>query len=333
MFADCIPVKGFLRSVIYDLGRRDYEFVPNSLIDFILLAQGKTEDEIIANYSNEDEETVLMYLNFLKEKEFGFWIEDHLSENFNEISLDWHSPAHISNSIIEISQEINYNLFDVIFQLEELGCRHLQMISYDILDLKKLESIINLIKRSSYKSIEIILKFDPILTMNELDSFIEGNKKIKSIIFHSSETNTIKNCIKDPSMGIIAHTKQQITPNSNFNNNTKEYFNVSVELFTEAQKYNSYFNRKVSIDKSGNIKNCITHKHYFGNVNINSIISIISTESFQKIWFASKDETDVCRDCEFRYMCVDSRFPEIKNDGSWFHKKKCNYDPYTAKWD
>ncbi len=67
MFADCIPVKGFLRSVIYDLGRRDYEFVPNSLIDFILLAQGKTEDEIIANYSNEDEETVLMYLNFLKE--------------------------------------------------------------------------------------------------------------------------------------------------------------------------------------------------------------------------------------------------------------------------
>ena len=47
----------------------------------------------------------------------------------------------------------------------------------------------------------------------------------------------------------------------------------------------------------------------------------------------SKDQVKVCKDCEFRYMCSDcSAF--TKNPEDKFDKPlKCNYNPYTAKWE
>ena len=46
-----------------------------------------------------------------------------------------------------------------------------------------------------------------------------------------------------------------------------------------------------------------------------------------------KDETDVCKDCEFRHMCVDNRLPYERSPNEWYHKIECNYNPYIAKWE
>ena len=45
----------------------------------------------------------------------------------------------------------------------------------------------------------------------------------------------------------------------------------------------------------------------------------------------SKDYINVCKDCEFRYSCTDSRIPmNINNE--WFYESECNYNPYISKW-
>ena len=41
---------------------------------------------------------------------------------------------------------------------------------------------------------------------------------------------------------------------------------------------------------------------------------------------------DVCKDCEFRHMCVDASNLEQRADKSWYRAKECNYNPYISKW-
>lgn len=59
----------------------------------------------------------------------------------------------------------------------------------------------------------------------------------------------------------------------------------------------------------------------------------MNKNEFQILWSVKKDVTLVCKDCEFRYMCIDSRIPILSdNKTSWFHNNECNYNPYIAKW-
>lgn len=45
------------------------------------------------------------------------------------------------------------------------------------------------------------------------------------------------------------------------------------------------------------------------NLNVESLKKIFNDHAKLKLWFIHKDLIDVCKDCEYRHMCVDSRFP------------------------
>ena len=51
-------------------------------------------------------------------------------------------------------------------------------------------------------------------------------------------------------------------------------------------------------------------------------------------WNISKSSIQVCRDCEFRYMCSDDRVPiPVEGQvGVYKHETPCFYDPYQAIW-
>lgn len=58
---------------------------------------------------------------------------------------------------------------------------------------------------------------------------------------------------------------------------------------------------------------------------------ILNTE-FSDFWSANKDSIDVCKNCEYRYMCVDNRIPILRNSGSWYFNEECDYNPFISKW-
>jgi len=104
-------------------------------------------------------------------------------------------------------------------------------------------------------------------------------------------------------------------------------------MFSESQVFNSCLNRKISIDKNGEIKNCPSMQTSFGNILKTSLLSVVNDENFKKKWAIGKDKIDICKDCEFRYICTDCR-AYLKDSQNIFSKPlKCNYDPYTAKWE
>jgi len=70
-------------------------------------------------------------------------------------------------------------------------------------------------------------------------------------------------------------------------------------------------------------------KNSFGNIKDENLRSVVDSVDFQLLWNANKDKIEVCKDCEFRYMCVDSS-PLIFdiNKQSYNRFEPCKYNPY-----
>jgi SPASM domain peptide maturase of grasp-with-spasm system len=94
----------------------------------------------------------------------------------------------------------------------------------------------------------------------------------------------------------------------------------------------------MGIDINGNIKNCPLMPEKFGNIHQSSLEEILIKSDFKKYWNLTKDKIEICKDCEFRYICTDCRaFTQRthKNKENLDISKplKCGYDPYTCTWE
>ena len=73
---------------------------------------------------------------------------------------------------------------------------------------------------------------------------------------------------------------------------------VNKDYFMESHFFNPYFNKKVYIGVSGEIKNDQYSKKKFGNIDTNKLSKIVNTSAFQKIW---KKIPKQLKESEFRY--------------------------------
>lgn len=88
------------------------------------------------------------------------------------------------------------------------------------------------------------------------------------------------------------------------------------------------FLRKLYISANLDVFPCAMERRLqHGSLKSNSLKNILS----DKIMGLSKDYIEVCKDCEYRYMCNDCR-PDA--NGASYHAKPwfCSYDPYTGEW-
>lgn len=137
----------------------------------------------------------------------------------------------------------------------------------------------------------------------------------KHIVFSSLPIFSHKNC------GII-----------NSNN-----FTLNKYLFFESLHHNSCLHKKIAIDSRGNIRNCPSMPQSFGHIKDTTLEEALAHPDFKKYWNLTKDQIEVCKDCEFRYICTDCRaYTERTHtdaDGLDISKPlKCGYNPYTGEW-
>jgi hypothetical protein len=119
------------------------------------------------------------------------------------------------------------------------------------------------------------------------------------------------------------------------NNLYPDKFTINYDHFFESFNKHSYFNAKVYINEDGKIKNGISSKILYADLNLineTKFINLINSKNFQRLWGVRKKNTIVCMDCEFKYMCVDNRLPLKSLNDKWHHEIECNYNPYISKW-
>ena len=330
LFSNCRAVKGARRSVVVDLQREDMFFIPNDLFDLLDELKGNSYRKVLQSYDDDSIEYLNEFIDFLKENELGFWTDT--PEYFPDLSLDWDAPSIITNAIIDVKPAFIHPWKKIFEELDELGCKDLQLRFYDYVSPPELSGIIDLLDKKRIKSVEIILKYDSVYSKRLALSITKKYQRIRSLFFHSSPIDDVFKMSDGKTglaMGNIVYLKQCIDSNDHCGIIASSFFSFTLGSFSEAQQFNSCLNRKVSIDYDGNIKNCPTLKKTYGNINTKKISEVLNAD-FHEIWNINKDQINVCRDCEFRYVCTDCRgFLD-----NFFDKpKKCTYDPYSAKWN
>lgn len=330
LFANCILVKGVNQSTICDLQRNDVRVIPNDLYDLLIENEGKTIDKIKKEYGNKFDDIIDEYFQFLYENEFVFFSKQ--VDIFPKLSMEWSDSAIINNCIIDIDENSNYDILNVLKQLEDLHCRHLEIRNFESPRIKILEDVLKFLKKteSTIQSVEILLPF-----FNDIESWIATIKETYSRVSYIRVYKSPFNKNLAPSGDHQLHTmfsKQNYVSELCCGKVNQNFFAANMTTFTESINFNSCLNKKLSIDKKGNIKNCPSMQLGFGYVESTKLKSVIANKDFTKVWNISKDKISICKDCEFRHICTDCR-AYLENPKDEFSKPlKCGYNPYTNEW-
>jgi SPASM domain peptide maturase of grasp-with-spasm system len=318
---DCFVVRGHLRSAIYDTRRQAYSLIDNVHADELKDFEGCGETEV-RTQMNPD------LLRFVLEQEFAFFWPSGLIGYFSDISMDFFHPAPLSNAILEGR---GLHVLDRIHMLLKTGCRYFAILLREPVSLRTLDEYLSGAAFETVPTLELYLEQLDDARSGDIREFIRRHPFIASVNIHNAPANRffIENQVPVAvSRGPLERPRPVISP---------DVFFVNLQLLIESRHHNPYFHRKIYIGPEGDIRNAPEDSRIFGNIrdiaDARQIAGIVEHSDFRRYWDIPKDNIDVCRDCEFRYMCTDARVPSGRPDGSWFFPTECAYNPYICKWE
>jgi SPASM domain peptide maturase of grasp-with-spasm system len=339
LFACCVPVRGARRSVVCDLQRQSFRFIPNGLYEILTERRGKTVAEIKQAYDHEYDEEIDEYFDFLEREEFGFWCREGDAESFPRLDLGWEAPERITHAIVDVDERSDHDFAKILAELDDLGCKALELRFFRACGLGELRAILAAARYGRLRSIELLLGYGEELSAKALAELARDFPRVSGITVHSAPPAIAASGAVGPRQaelgrqGVeIEYIPQVIDSHRCCGQIHPAYFVTNLEAFSEAQKHNSCLNRKISIDARGEIKNCPSLPRSFGNAREASLHSALAQRDFTALWSINKDQIAVCKDCEFRYICTDCRAYLSDPSDLYAKPSKCTYDPYTAEW-
>lgn len=331
-FAGIEWVNGATCSLIYDLHREKAYEIPSLLGEVFADYQGKTIQDIKEQFNHEYDEGINLYLNELYELDFIFFSNEKDAFIPNDYS-NWDYPLEIMNAVIELpTSPHNYDVSSALAQLDELGCHHIQLrlVESGAYDFAYFEALGNELALSRINTIELYLPHSLLENIQQWDVLLNRLLRFQQIIFHSAQKNETLKTMTERGKDRIFTTKQ-VLDYSHKDLVSKDQMTYNILYFAEAKNRNTGLNRKVTIDKEGNIKNYLSHELYFGNINDLSLKAVINSEDFQKKWMIKKDQIEHCNVCQYRYACTFNT--DLKEVDGVYHKvDDCLFDPYTNQW-
>jgi SPASM domain peptide maturase of grasp-with-spasm system len=309
LFSNCIPVRGIKNSLIYDLQRSNVHKVSNNFLDSLPLIESLKLSEIVSK-----NEALASFLHNLAEEEIGFFCEE--PDRFPKISTEWDSPNIISNAVLEISIQSNHD-YNLLFEsLDKLFCRNMLLMFYDAPSEKELLEILEIAFANNIFYVEIWS-----LTDFNTNRIIKKYNIVRKIVILNSKKE-----YEVEKRSVIKKYKKETTFENLCKKTPQNYF-LNLDFYNESLAYNTCLNKKLTIDRFHKIKNCPFLPEDYGDYRNVKIEEIVQTDEFMKLWFVTKDKIQVCKDCEYRYMCKDCRAFTVDNkiDGKPVF---CNYNPY-----
>ncbi|KFE97279.1 grasp-with-spasm system SPASM domain peptide maturase [Chryseobacterium luteum] len=333
LFSNTLVTKGASRILISDLQRNLSEIYPLEFNDVIEELKINSIEDILSQYDDESKEIFQKYLDILMEKEYGFITENGWNKSFPPISYEYDNSSLISDLFIELNDILI--LERIKFSVENLGVKYLVIHSKMYFTIEDFIRIDQTFAGSVLSGIEI---FSPYHDKIGKDFIQELNKKtfrIFNLVFYNCKMAPFKG--KDEFRFTVNLIKEDIRITSCGKVDLK-YFNTDLSKVLEAINHNSCLHKKIGIDIDGNIKNCPLMPEVFGNINNSSLEEALAKPSFKNYWNLNKDDIEVCKDCEFRYICTDCRAyterTHSNEEGIDISKPlKCGYNPYTAEWE
>lgn len=314
MYSSCVLVSGYNRDVIYDLQRGKMFYVPKELSPQLKIPQ--KIDDISGD--------LLIFSEFLEKEDILFKTK---------------TPSYFP------PLEVNTNAVD---------CVEIQSLVLLIEDVSKLKDLKPLVERLviGYLRIDFTSDFD-MKRSKEVNEFFDGLSSLRSeVLFYNLETSESKESLLnvftneinsmyliDSSVDETTHINDDVgrylfTINKNLLEDNRvptiESFRINIEMFNEANVSNSFYNKRIYVteDKEAYFDYTLQSKAC-------SLVNFSKKEFLERIenspFNIPKDKIEICKDCEYRYMCLDNRTIS-RNHSVYEYDSSCNYDPYTSTW-
>lgn len=330
LYASCIPVRGAKNSIICDLQRQSYVQIPNGLYEILVQHKSKTVSEVKAFYKHEYDSIIDNYFQVLIQNEFAFITDT--PECFPDIDLTWDQPFEISNAILDFNESSSFDVQSVLQQLSDLQCKFIQFRFYHQIPITRIEFVLNYLQEIQSNSIgvEFLLPYSENSTKKDFLQLFKKHKRLNAITVFSAPVK--KHIIQADVSKHLIYTSVRIPSEQSCGVINKGMFSLHLKTFTESQQHNTCLNGKISIDKEGFIRNCPSMPASFGNIDTTTLQEALLQIEFKKYWNLNKDKIEICKDCEFRYICTDCRAYTQESNNDRSKPLKCGYDPYTGEW-
>lgn len=336
LYSQVIPVRGASAGIICDLQESYFVNAPN------IICKAFEESEFHAITVEQIEglgfarEEVRGLLVSLEEKKLGFWTVT--PQRFPLMDLEYKGTAAvITNAILDITLESKHPYQKIVKELGVLGCTHLQIRIFGVSSSEEfnqlnLVELLEFINQSSLLAIEIIMPYLSKVADMAKHMFYKNNRILSLLLYGAPQDKVLaRDSHGEISLGEV---RKDVEPSNHCGLKIDPFtaFSTSIPSFTEAVNRNSCLNQKLGIDHKGQVKNCPTMVKVFGNIKTDSLLEIVRDPYFQDIWNLSKDQIEVCKDCQYRYVCSDCR-AHLKDQNNPVSKPLgCEFDPYTNHW-
>lgn len=318
----CKIVKGANRTAIYDLQRFNFYFIPNSVMEIFLDYENIKIKTLFNDYSSQRNQ-LMKYFDYLLCNELIFTTDN--PETFPRMNSVFEKPHFLDFLFLEIDNLQKFKISFLRKNIDKTGVDHIVFINSSS-STENLNIVLNLLIDSRVKLITYISLFDKTL-INETLNLKSKHERLKKIFFYNSPTELTQSN-EDENVEYFEGTLSSLL---NRRISSVKSLTLNIKTYLESLSYNLYYNRRAYINNCGEVKPSYNHKEYYGNITDENLNDIILKDNFQNIWKLTKDQIEVCKDCEYRYMCPDNRIP-IKNKNMHYHKDTCNYNPYTNTW-
>lgn len=306
--SNCFFVKGANKNLLIDLQNDawyhiDFELDQNSEIDISTL---KKDD-----------------VDYLVNKQILIQIPTELKDNFPRVPTTFEVSSIIEFAIIDRNAQSTYSVKKALIWLDSLLLKFCQIRFYSDVTISEVEEILETVKESNLESLDLLLPFS-----NDLLTFFEQklelHPKLHAIIFHSSDRNQNELSIYEKRRLLM---KEPIVSSNSCGIVHPGYFSNTKKHILKSMNYNSCLYKKIGIDVDGKIKNCPSMQTQIGSMTDIDKIDLSDLET--EFWNIKKDEIEICKECEFRYICFDCR---VKVSHKYARPNTCIYNPYTSLW-
>lgn len=137
-FSNCIPVKGYSRSALYDVQNTRYLLVSNQFAETLIENNNKIP------LSNKNRVFEVLIENLVKDG-WGIYTTKSVGSNFPDLNLQWKHYAEITNAQIDFmdtSESTSIFFQNILPQIEELNCKTLQINMLNSVDFNELSQFL-----------------------------------------------------------------------------------------------------------------------------------------------------------------------------------------------
>jgi SPASM domain peptide maturase of grasp-with-spasm system len=274
----------------------------------------------------------------LQTENFAF-VHD-LPFNFNQLSNKWNNPSKITNVLIELDEDLNKHLWSIFPQLHNFNCTSLKFHLSDkfVRPLAFVNKLLSFLRdsRSSIVGVEFTLKDPSTYSIEKIKQIFQDHPRLKVMAFYASNIDEVIKPSESSNESLLIKSTMASFSAKRCGSISKETFTLNQPTYNESRSHNSCLNRKISIDSNGDIRNCPSMSESYGNIKDTTLEEAINKPGFKKYWNITKDDIEICKDCEFRYVCTDCRAyterTKFEDDIDLSKPLKCGYNPYTNEW-